>query len=86
MKVKVVKNKIAPPFREVEIDILFNEGISRNGEILDMGVEKEVIKKSGAFYSYGDIKLGQGKENARESLASQPALTKEIEDAIRAKI
>jgi recombination protein RecA len=85
VKVKVVKNKIAPPFREVEIDILFNEGISRNGEILDIGVEKEIIKKSGAFYSYGDIKLGQGKENARESLVSQPALAQEIEDAIRAK-
>jgi recombination protein RecA len=85
VKVKVVKNKIAPPFREVEIDILFNEGISRNGEILDIGVLKEIIKKSGAFYSYGDIKLGQGKENARESLVSQPALAQEIEDAIRAK-
>jgi recombination protein RecA len=57
MKIKVVKNKIAPPFKEIEIDILFNEGISRAGEILDIGSEKGIIKKSGAFYSYGEVKI-----------------------------
>lgn len=83
VKIKVVKNKIAPPFREVEIDILFNEGISKTGEILDIGVEKEILKKSGAFYSYGDTKLGQGRENSREFLIANPALADEIETKIR---
>ena len=82
-KVKIVKNKVAPPFKEVEIDILFNEGISRSGEVLDIGSESGVIKKSGAFYSYGETKLGQGRENAREFLSSNPALLAEIEGVIR---
>lgn len=84
VKVKVVKNKIAPPFREVEIDVLFNEGISRAGELLDIGVDRGIIKKAGAFYSYGEIKLGQGRENAREFLKSNPELLKQIEVAVRA--
>lgn len=84
VKVKVVKNKIAPPFREVEIDVLFNEGISRAGELLDIGVDRSIIKKAGAFYSYGETKLGQGRENAREFLKSNPELLKEIEVAVRA--
>ncbi len=84
MKVKVVKNKIAPPFKEVEIDVLFNEGISLEGEIVDIGTEKEIIKKSGAFYSYGDIKLGQGRENARQFLKENTAIADEIEKKIRA--
>jgi recombination protein RecA len=83
VKVKVVKNKIAPPFREVEIDVLFNEGISRIGEILDLGVERGIIKKSGAFYSYGDTKLGQGRENAREFLRANLELTNTIETEVR---
>ncbi len=84
VKVKVVKNKIAPPFREVEMDVLFNEGISRPGEIIDIGSEKNIIKKAGAFYSYGETKLGQGKENAREFLRANPDLALEIETQIRA--
>ncbi|MDD2891458.1 MAG: recombinase RecA [Candidatus Gracilibacteria bacterium] len=84
VKVKVVKNKIAPPFKEVEIDVLFNEGISLEGEILDIGSEKGIVKKSGAFYSYGDIKLGQGRENARLFLKENGKIAEEIEKKIRA--
>lgn len=84
VRVKVVKNKIAPPFKEVEIDVLFNEGISLEGEIVDIGTEKEIIKKAGAFYSYGDIKLGQGRENARQFLKENTAIADEIEKKIRA--
>lgn len=84
VKVKVVKNKIAPPFKEVEIDVLFNEGISLEGEIVDIGTEKEIIKKAGAFYSYGDIKLGQGRENARQFLKENAKIATEIEKKIRA--
>lgn len=85
-KIKVVKNKVAPPFREVEVDILFNEGISRSGEVIDMGSDKGIIKKSGAFYSYGETKLGQGRENAREFLIANPKLLAEIETAVRANL
>lgn len=85
VKIKVVKNKIAPPFREIEVDILFNEGISLAGEILDIGVAREVIKKSGAFYSYGDTRLGQGRDNARNFLKENTELAKEIEEKVRAK-
>ena len=84
VKVKVVKNKIAPPFKEVEIDVLFNEGISRSGEVLDIGSDKGIIKKAGAFYSYGEIKLGQGRENARQFLKANTALMAEIEAKVRA--
>lgn len=84
-KIKVVKNKVAPPFREVEVDILFNEGISRSGEILDIGSEIGVVKKSGAFYSYGETRLGQGRENSREFLNTNPELAAEIEAAVRAE-
>lgn len=84
MKIKVVKNKIAPPFKEVEIDVLFNEGISLEGEILDIGSDKGIIKKSGAFYSYGDVKLGQGRENSRQFLKMNPEIADEIEKKIRA--
>jgi len=80
----VVKNKIAPPFKEVEIDVLFNEGISLEGEIVDIGTTMEIIKKAGAFYSYGDIKLGQGRENARQFLKENTAIANEIEKKIRA--
>ncbi len=83
VKVKVVKNKIAPPFKEVEIDVLFNEGISLEGEILDIGSEKGIIKKAGAFYSYGDTKLGQGRENARLFLKENTTIADEIEKKIR---
>lgn len=83
MKIKVVKNKIAPPFKEVEIDVLFNEGISRAGEILDIGSEKGIIKKSGAFYSYGEVKIGQGRENSRQFLKENVKIMAEIEKKIR---
>lgn len=84
VKVKVVKNKIAPPFKEVEIDVLFNEGISLEGEIIDIGAEKGIIKKAGAFYSYGDVKLGQGRENSRQFLKENSKIADEIEKKIRA--
>jgi recombination protein RecA len=84
VKVKVVKNKIAPPFREVEIDVLFNEGISLAGELLDLGSDRGVIKKAGAFYSYGETRLGQGRDNSRTFLKANPEIMKEIEIAVRA--
>ena len=83
VKVKIVKNKVAPPFREVEIDVLFNEGISRAGEVLDIGSDRGIIKKSGAFYSYGETKLGQGRDNARIFLKGNDKLLKEIEKEVR---
>lgn len=84
VKVKIVKNKIAAPFREVEMDIMFAEGISLAGEVIDIGSEKWVIKKSWAFYSYGDTKLGQGRDNSIKFLKENVELYKEIEDAVRA--
>jgi len=83
VRAKVVKNKVAPPFRTAEFDIMFDRGISREGDVLDLGVELGVIKKSGAFYSYGDLRLGQGRENAKEFLRTHPEITQEIEKQIR---
>lgn len=85
-KVKVVKNKVAPPFREAEFDIMFNEGISKEGDILDMAVKHEIIKKAGAFFSYGETKLGQGRENAKNFLRENPKITTELEKKIMATI
>jgi len=87
-KVTVVKNKLAPPFRSAEFDLIFGEGISKEGSILDAGVDSEVIKKTGSWYSYGDIQLGQGKENAREFLRDKKnqALREELERKIREKL
>ncbi|MFY9723358.1 MAG: recombinase RecA [Azonexus sp.] len=82
-KVKVVKNKVAPPFREAIFDILYGEGISRHGEIVEMGVAHKLIDKSGAWYAYKGEKIGQGKDNAREFLRSHPELAQEIEARIR---
>ncbi len=84
VRAKVVKNKVAPPFRNAEFDIIFGQGISREGGIIDLATELGIIKKSGAFFSYGDIRLGQGKENARDYLKQNPELAGEIEKAIRA--
>lgn len=84
VKARVVKNKVAPPFRTAEFDIMFDHGISREGNLIDLGVEYEIIKKAGAFLSYGEIRLGQGKENAKEYLAQNPELAGEIEERIRA--
>ena len=82
-KVKVVKNKVAPPFKTAEFDILFGEGISRQGEIIDMGVNAKVIEKSGAWYAYNGEKIGQGRDNAREFLRENEALAFEIENKVR---
>jgi recombination protein RecA len=82
-KVKVVKNKVASPFKTAEFDILFGEGISRHGEIIDMGVNAHIIEKSGAWYAYQGEKIGQGRDNAREFLRENPALSTEIENKVR---
>jgi len=81
-KVKVVKNKVAPPFRRAEFDIMFGEGISKIGELVDLGAELEIIKKSGSWYSYSDTKLGQGREAAKDCLRDNPELAEEIEAKI----
>lgn len=83
-RVKIVKNKVAPPFKQAEFDIMYGEGISHEGCIVDLGVELELITKSGAWYSYGDVRLGQGKEKAKEYLKDNPKLLQEIENKIRA--
>jgi recombination protein RecA len=85
-KVKVVKNKVAPPFKTAEFDILYGEGISREGEIVDMGVTARVVEKSGAWYAYNGEKIGQGKDNAREFLRENPELAREIENKVRASL
>ncbi|MFM7532570.1 MAG: recombinase RecA, partial [Rubrivivax sp.] len=82
-KVKVVKNKVSPPFKTAEFDILYGEGISREGEIIDMGVNTRVLDKSGAWYAYNGEKIGQGKDNAREFLRENPELALEIENKVR---
>ncbi|HLE01954.1 MAG TPA: recombinase RecA, partial [Dehalococcoidia bacterium] len=79
VRAKVVKNKVAPPFRTAEFDIMFDRGISKEGDILDLGVEVGLIKKQGAFYSYGDIRLGQGRENAKDFVRQHPPLAQELE-------
>ena len=84
IKARVVKNKVAPPFRTAEFDIMFDHGISREGNLIDLGVELSLIKKAGAFFSYGDIRLGQGRESAKQYLAQNPDLAQEIEQRIRA--
>jgi recombination protein RecA len=86
VKVKVVKNKVAPPFRSAEFDIIFGEGISKMGEVIDMGVELGVVQKSGSWFSYGPDKLGQGRDAVRQLLHDNPELATEIEAKIRAKI
>jgi recombination protein RecA len=85
-RVKVVKNKVAPPFREANFDILYGEGISREGEIVELGVLHKLVEKSGAWYSYKGEKIGQGKDNAREFLKANPDIAAEIENSIRAAV
>ena len=82
-RVKVVKNKVAPPFRTVEFDIMYGEGISKNGELIDLGVAANIVEKSGAWFSYNDQRIGQGKENAKKYLKENPDIAKELEDKIR---
>jgi len=84
VRAKVVKNKVAPPFRSAEFDIMFGYGISKEGNLIDLGVEWGLVKKAGAFFSYGDIRLGQGRESAKQYLSQNPELAQEIEQQIRA--
>ncbi len=85
-RVKVIKNKVAPPFKQAEFDILYGEGISREGEIIELGVNAKLVEKAGAWYSYNGEKIGQGKDNAREFLRSHPEIANEIDAKIRANI
>jgi len=84
VRAKVVKNKIAPPFKSAQFDIMFDHGISKEGNLIDMGVELGIVTKTGAFYSYGDVRLGQGRENAKHYLSQNPELAEEIEQQVRA--
>jgi len=85
-RVKVVKNKLAPPFRKAEFDILYGQGISKTGEIIDMGVDLNILKKSGSWFSYGETRLGQGRDAVRNLLRDNPELSEEIEGKIKAAI
>jgi recombination protein RecA len=85
-RVKVVKNKVSPPFKMAEFEILYGEGISRHGEIIELGVQHGLIDKAGSWYSYGSDRIGQGKENVREFLRANPDIAAEIEQNIRAKL
>lgn len=82
-KVKIVKNKVAPPFRTAEVDIMYGEGISKEGETVDLGVELDIVQKSGSWYAYGDERLGQGRENAKQYLKENAAVMEEIANKIR---
>jgi recombination protein RecA len=83
VRVKIVKNKVAPPFRKAEFDIVYGEGISKYGEIIDLGVEMNILKKSGSWFSYGDTKLGQGRDAVKALLLDNPELAEELETKIR---
>jgi len=85
-RIKVVKNKVAPPFKQAEFDIMYGEGVSKYGSIIDMGVDLDIVEKSGAWFSYGGSRLGQGKENAKQAIKDNPALCAEIEGKIRARL
>jgi recombination protein RecA len=82
-RVKVVKNKVAPPFKQAEFDIMYNEGISHLGLLVDLGVDLDIVTKSGSWFSYGDLRMGQGKENAKEFLVENQDVAQEIEDRLR---
>ena len=85
-RVKVVKNKLAPPFREAEFDVMYGEGISREGDLLDLAVEHKVIEKSGAWFAYGGERLGQGRENVKQFLKEHPDMTRVIEERVRKEL
>ena len=85
-RVRVTKNKVAPPFREAEFDIMYNEGISKTGDLIDLGITLEIVGKRGAFFSFGDTRLGQGRENAKQHLKENPKVAAEVEAAIRRRI
>ena len=82
-RVKVVKNKMAPPFRQIEFDIMYGEGISRSGEVLDLAVDHDIVKKSGSWFSYGDTKLGQGRDAVKNLISDNPELMLELEEQIK---
>jgi recombination protein RecA len=84
-RVKVVKNKVAPPFKQVEFDIMYGQGVSKVGEILDLGVKAGLVEKSGAWFSYDSVRIGQGRENAKTYLTENPDVARRIENAIRGK-
>jgi recombination protein RecA len=84
-RVKVVKNKLAPPFKQVEFDIMYGEGVSKTGEILDLGVKAGLVEKSGAWFSYDSIRIGQGRENAKQYLKDNPEVADRLERSIRGK-
>src|SRR5437660_2374779 len=86
VRVKVVKNKVAPPFREAEFDVMYGEGISKTGDLLDLGVDKRIVEKSGAWFAYGGERLGQGRENVKQFLKENPAVYKAIEDRVRREL
>jgi recombination protein RecA len=83
--VKVVKNKVAPPFKQVEFDIMYGEGVSKVGEILDLGVKAGLVEKSGAWFSYDSVRIGQGRENAKTYLRDNPEMMTRLENAIRGR-
>jgi recombination protein RecA len=85
-RVKVVKNKVAPPFREAEFDVMYGEGISREGDLLDLAVERKIVEKSGTWFAYSGERLGQGRENVKQFLKDNPAIFKSIEDRVRAEL
>jgi recombination protein RecA len=85
-KVKIVKNKVAAPFREAEVDILYGQGISRAGDLLDLGVVQELVEKSGSWFSYGGQRIGQGRDNARTFLSENPALADRLDAELRARL
>jgi recombination protein RecA len=85
-RVKVVKNKVAPPFREAEFDVMYGEGISREGDLLDLGVERKVVEKSGTWFAYGSERLGQGRENAKAFLKQHPEVAAAIEQKLRREL
>ena len=82
-RVKIIKNKVAPPFKQSEFDIMYNEGISRVGTIIDVGVKENIVQKSGAWFSYNDVRLGQGRENSKQYLKENPELALEIENLLK---
>jgi recombination protein RecA len=84
--VKVVKNKVAPPFREAEFDVMYGEGISRTGDLLDLAVDKRIVEKSGAWFAFAGERLGQGRENAKQFLKDNPAVYKAIEERVRREL
>jgi recombination protein RecA len=82
----VVKNKLAPPFQEAEVDIIYGEGISREGDLVDLGVQEKIISKSGTWFSYGDVRIGQGRDNAKQFLKENKDIAEQIDRALRQKL